>query len=186
MKNGQGFVLVYSVTSQSTFNDIPELRDQIVRIKDTESIPIVLVGNKCDLEDQRVITMEQGEALTTKFNCKFIEASAKTKVNIDEIFQTLVRLIIASGGLPTKKKKVASSRRGGLSSFNWPDLSSPLKYLSSMACPGGIYFWYRSNTVVMRNATLLILGLLGDGVFFFIQNWPLIALKIYLNSFACL
>ena len=78
MKNGQGFVLAYSIIAQSTFNDIPELRDQIVRVKDTESIPTVLVGNKCDLADQRVITTEQGEALASKFNAKFIEASAKT------------------------------------------------------------------------------------------------------------
>jgi len=116
MKNGQGFVLAYSIIAQSTFNDIPELRDQIVRVKDTENIPTVLVGNKCDLADQRVITTEQGEALATKFNCKFIEASAKTKINVDEIFQTLVRLIIASGGGPKKggaKGKAGSQRRGG-------------------------------------------------------------------------
>jgi small GTP-binding protein len=116
MKNGQGFVLAYSIIAQSTFNDIPELRDQIVRVKDTENIPTVLVGNKCDLADQRVITTEQGQALATKFNCKFIEASAKTKINVDEIFQTLVRLIIASGGGPKKggaKKSGGAARRGG-------------------------------------------------------------------------
>jgi len=114
MKNGQGFVLAYSIIAQSTFNDIPELRDQIVRVKDTENIPTVLVGNKCDLADQRVITTEQGQALATKFNCKFIEASAKTKINVDEIFQTLVRLIIASGGVPKKGAKgKAGAKRGG-------------------------------------------------------------------------
>jgi Ras-related protein Rap-1A/Ras-related protein Rap-1B len=110
MKNGQGFVLAYSIISQSTFNDIPELRDQIVRVKDTENIPTVLVGNKCDLSDQRVITTEQGEALASKFNAKFIEASAKTRINVDEIFQTLVRLIIAAN---PGKKNVKKGRRGG-------------------------------------------------------------------------
>ncbi len=49
MKNGQGFVLVYSISSQSTFNDLLELRDQILRVKDTPDVPMVLVGNKCDL-----------------------------------------------------------------------------------------------------------------------------------------
>jgi len=107
------YVLAYSIIAQSTFNDIPELRDQIVRVKDTENIPTVLVGNKCDLADQRVITTEQGEALATKFNCKFIEASAKTKINVDEIFQTLVRLIIASGGGPGKKGAKGKGKRGG-------------------------------------------------------------------------
>ena len=38
MKNGQGFVLVYSITSQSTFNDLSELRDQILRVKDADDV----------------------------------------------------------------------------------------------------------------------------------------------------
>ena len=53
MKNGQGFVLVYSISSQSTFNDLVELRDQILRVKDTLDVPMVLVGNKCDLGECR-------------------------------------------------------------------------------------------------------------------------------------
>ena len=38
MKNGQGFVLVYSITAQSTFNDLQDLREQILRVKDTEDV----------------------------------------------------------------------------------------------------------------------------------------------------
>jgi small GTP-binding protein len=49
MKNGQGFILVYSITSQATFNDLLELREQILRVKDTANVPMVLVGNKSDL-----------------------------------------------------------------------------------------------------------------------------------------
>ncbi|KAK0410656.1 hypothetical protein QR680_005257 [Steinernema hermaphroditum] len=53
IKNGQGFVVVYSITSQQTFHDIKSMRDQIVRVKGTEHVPILLVGNKCDLQHQR-------------------------------------------------------------------------------------------------------------------------------------
>ena len=98
MKNGQGFVLCYSIIAQSTFNDLPDLREQILRVKDTDKVPMVLVGNKCDLADQRVITTEQGEALASKFGCKFLEASAKTKVNVEQIFYDLVRQINATQG----------------------------------------------------------------------------------------
>ena len=49
MKNGQGFVLTYSIVSHATFNDLLELRDQILRVKDSLDVPMVLVGNKCDL-----------------------------------------------------------------------------------------------------------------------------------------
>ena len=45
MKNGQGFVLVYSITSQSTFNDLADLREQILRVKDTDDVGCVCV---CD------------------------------------------------------------------------------------------------------------------------------------------
>lgn len=93
MKNGQGFVLVYSIIAQSTFNDLPDLRDQILRVKDKDEVPMVLVGNKCDLTDQRVISTEQGQELANKFNSAFLEASAKTKTNVDLIFNTLIRQI---------------------------------------------------------------------------------------------
>ena len=42
MKNGQGFALVYSITAQSTFNDLQDLREQILRVKDTEDVSISL------------------------------------------------------------------------------------------------------------------------------------------------
>jgi len=92
MKNGQGFVLVYSIIAQSTFNDLPDLREQILRVKDTDMVPMVLVGNKCDLEDQRVISQQQGADLARQFgNCTFIESSAKTKVNVQNIFFNLIK-----------------------------------------------------------------------------------------------
>ncbi len=93
MKNGQGFVLVYSITAQATFNDLMELHDQIVRVKDTPDVPMILVGNKCDLEDERVVSKDQGQHLARQFNCAFMEASAKVKINVPEIFYNLVRQI---------------------------------------------------------------------------------------------
>merc|ERR1712151_902547 len=55
MKNGQGFVLVYSITAQSTFGDLEDLHEQIHRVKDADKVPIILVGNKCDLEEEREV-----------------------------------------------------------------------------------------------------------------------------------
>ncbi|KAG8194912.1 hypothetical protein JTE90_021373 [Oedothorax gibbosus] len=57
IKNGQGFVVVYSITSHQTFQDIKNMREQIMRVKNTERVPILLVGNKVDIENQR-----EGEA----------------------------------------------------------------------------------------------------------------------------
>lgn len=94
MKNGQGFVLVYSITAQSTFNDLHDLREQILRVKDTDDVPLVLVGNKCDLEDERVVGKDQGLNLARSFNnCRFMETSAKAKIGVNDIFYDLVRQI---------------------------------------------------------------------------------------------
>ncbi|KAL9002067.1 MAG: hypothetical protein Q9188_004981 [Gyalolechia gomerana] len=54
MRSGQGFLLVFSITSLSSLTELHELRDQIVRIKDDAQVPLVIVGNKSDLEDERV------------------------------------------------------------------------------------------------------------------------------------
>ncbi|OCT88908.1 hypothetical protein XELAEV_18017538mg [Xenopus laevis] len=87
MKNGQGFALVYSITAQSTFNDLQDLREQILRVKDTDDVPMILVGNKCDLEDERVVGKEQGQNLARQWNnCAFLESSAKSKINVNEVW----------------------------------------------------------------------------------------------------
>lgn len=70
---------------------------------------MVLVGNKCDLQDQRVITTEQGEDLARKFGCAFLEASAKTRVNVDQIFHDLIRQINKLSPPPKKEGK----KKGG-------------------------------------------------------------------------
>ena len=109
MKNGQGFVLVYSITAQATFNDLMELHDQIVRVKDTPNVPMILVGNKCDLEDERVVSKDQGQHLAKQFNCSFMEASAKMKINVPEIFYNLVRQI---NSITPDRQNVKGSKPG--------------------------------------------------------------------------
>eukprot|EP00040_Diaphanoeca_grandis_P020998 m.111703 g.111703 ORF g.111703 m.111703 type:complete len:195 (-) comp28141_c0_seq1:459-1043(-) len=114
MKNGQGFVLVYSITALSTFQDLTDLREQILRVKDAEQVPLVLVGNKCDLEAERVVTSAQGQSQARAFGgnsdpCTFLEASAKLKINVNDIFYDLVRQINRQGGSTAK----SSSSGGG-------------------------------------------------------------------------
>ncbi|VDP18260.1 unnamed protein product [Soboliphyme baturini] len=112
MKNGQGFVLVYSITAQSTFNDLIDLRDQILRVKDTDDVtacdfkvPMILIGNKCDLEDERVVGKDQGQNLARQFNCAFLETSAKAKINVNEVFYDLVRQINRRYPDPKQKRR---------------------------------------------------------------------------------
>jgi GTPase SAR1 family protein len=66
---------------------------------DLREVPMVLVGNKCDLEAQRVIPTAAGEALARKFgDCGFVEASAKERINVDQVFYDLIRQISRKHG----------------------------------------------------------------------------------------
>lgn len=61
--------------------------------QDTDDVPMVLVGNKCDLEDERVVGKEQGNSLSRQFNCAFMETSAKAKINVNDVSSILFALI---------------------------------------------------------------------------------------------
>jgi len=93
MRTGQGFILVYSITSRSGFDEINAFREQILRVKDRDYVPIILAGNKCDLERERQVTTMEGQELAKSFGCPFVETSAKARVNVDEVFHGLVKEI---------------------------------------------------------------------------------------------
>jgi Ras-related protein Rap-1B len=95
MKTGQGFLLVFSITSLSSLNELTELRDQIIRIKDDERVPIVLVGNKSDLEEDRAVSRARAFAVSQSWgHCPYYETSARRRANVDEVFKDLCRQII--------------------------------------------------------------------------------------------
>jgi len=94
MTTGDGFVLGYSITSTTSFEAASKLRGNILRIKEgVTDIPIMLVGNKCDLETERLVATDEGRRTAEKWGTGFIESSAKTCKNVHEIFFGLVRLI---------------------------------------------------------------------------------------------
>ncbi|KAK4102139.1 ras-domain-containing protein [Parathielavia hyrcaniae] len=94
MKTGQGFLLVFSIASKTSFEELETLRDDIIRIKDDEDIPIVIVGNKADLEDQRAVDRAKAFALSQRWNAPYYEASARTRTNVDEAFIDLCRQML--------------------------------------------------------------------------------------------
>ena len=63
MRTGEGFLLVYSITSRTSFSEIATFQQQILRVKDKDYFPVIVVGNKCDLEMERAVS-KQGMLLT--------------------------------------------------------------------------------------------------------------------------
>lgn len=95
IKNGQGFVLVYSVTDKQSLQELLAIREQILRIKDTETVPMVLVGNKCDLTNERELTPEDGIEISRRWHrVPFYETSALYRMNVQDAFVDVVRQII--------------------------------------------------------------------------------------------
>ncbi|KAH7912357.1 P-loop containing nucleoside triphosphate hydrolase protein [Hygrophoropsis aurantiaca] len=93
MRMSDGFLLVYSITCRASFEEVSTPRQQILQVKDQTSFPIVIVANKCDLECERQVGMDEGRELAQRFGCKLMETSAKDRINVDEAFSDLVREI---------------------------------------------------------------------------------------------
>ncbi|OAA45048.1 krev-1 [Metarhizium rileyi] len=94
MKTGQGFLLVFSITSPSSLSELAGLREEIIRIKDDENVPMVIVGNKADLEENRVVPRAKGFSISQRWGAPYYESSARTRTNVDEVFVDLCRQML--------------------------------------------------------------------------------------------
>ena len=92
MRTGEGFLLVCALNDAKSIDEISQYREQIKRVKDVDEVPMVLVGNKCDLPT-RNMDMAQAKDVAKSYSIPFIETSAKTRMGVDAAFYTLVREI---------------------------------------------------------------------------------------------
>ena len=122
VREGEGFVLVYSIASRSSFARIQNFHQHIQRVKGPATTstasaaaagtasflpaspstmssrvgaqsPIMLVGNKCDRGTDRNVSMQEGQALARSLGCDFVEASAKNCINVEKAFYDVVRAL---------------------------------------------------------------------------------------------
>jgi small GTP-binding protein len=108
IKRADGIILMYDITNRDSFDTISRWWDNILEHKERD-FPVVLVGNKCDLEDERKVTKEEGEDIAKKYNVKFYEASNKDGTNVEESFRMLIKLALSKmtddiNLIKTKKK----------------------------------------------------------------------------------
>ncbi len=92
ISKGHAFILVYSITSQQSLEELKPIFKEILEIKgDIDGIPVMLVGNKID-EVGREVSTQAGSQLAKSWNCAFMETSAKTNHNVKELFQELLTM----------------------------------------------------------------------------------------------
>lgn len=94
IRSGEAFMLVYSITSRSSFGRIRRFHDQVKRLKEQDSSPFMcLVGNKYDMTFEREVSTQEGFTLAKELGCDFYEVSSKNCVNVEAPFYDLVRAI---------------------------------------------------------------------------------------------
>nr|CAG8614862.1 1864_t:CDS:2 [Entrophospora candida] len=89
IRDGKGFLLVYSISSHPTFEQVEMFKDQIIRVKGSNKIPIILVGNKCDRHTECEVLSEEGMNMTKSLGCELVESSAKTFVNVNTVVEMI-------------------------------------------------------------------------------------------------
>jgi len=103
-KSADGIVLVYDITDESSFKNVRTWMKQIDEFGSNKTCRI-LVGNKCDKEESRKVSFEDGQTLAQELNLSFFEASAKESLNVEEVFTTLAKNIMKDEGNLTKIQK---------------------------------------------------------------------------------
>ena len=94
IKNCIGILLVYSIDDRNSLNNLENWIKDIKDKTNYEKVPLILIGNKCDLEDERKVSKEEGEKFALKYNIKFFECSAKNNINVNQAFESLINEVV--------------------------------------------------------------------------------------------
>eukprot|EP01136_Pigoraptor_vietnamica_P018263 Opistho-1_new@64539 len=123
MRNGEGFLVVYAITSKQSFEKVEPLVQQLLRVKDTSKVPVVVIGNKLDLASDREVPKDEADRKCKSLGIDaFLETSAKEGVNIEQAFTELVRAmrkhrlsqgVKVGGRKGTDEEGESTSKKGG-------------------------------------------------------------------------
>ncbi|KAJ3280993.1 hypothetical protein HK104_000271, partial [Borealophlyctis nickersoniae] len=125
LKDGKGFLLVFALNDKTTFEEVKQLREQVIKLKDTKKVPLVICGNKCDLPPELIEVDEDAvRGFCTQMKIPYLRTSAKENINVTESFHDLVRECrkhfppagpVGKGGKPAKKdaKGAKKKEKGG-------------------------------------------------------------------------
>ena len=91
---GEGFLLVFAINDAESFNLLKGKHDRVLKGKHGVKCPILLVGNKSDLEKERKVSFDEAKSLASEWGIEYIETSAKTNFNCKEAFERLAQKIV--------------------------------------------------------------------------------------------
>ncbi|XP_070559917.1 ras-like protein RAS2 [Ptychodera flava] len=115
---GEGFIIVYSITDRDSFEDAKRFQSLLHQVRKTKDVPIVLVGNKNDLTEEREVTIKEGRDLAFQIGCSFYEVSAHLGIdNVRKIFHDVVRQIRAVNDYKATLEKKRRHRMNSTKKF---------------------------------------------------------------------
>ena len=112
IKKADGVLLIYDISDRSTFDAINGWIQSLMDVG-KESIPIILIGNKCDLsEDKRKVTNEEGIQKSNEYKIPFFETSCKDGININEVFDKIIEEITCNSDWNAPGKSKILNKKG--------------------------------------------------------------------------
>jgi len=126
IREGEGFLLVYSITSRSSFRRIRKFYDHLIKVKESLHLSkpqsywaIMLVGSHSERVTERVVSAQEGHQLARELGCDFVEASTKNCINVGRAFYDLVRQIRRQHGSKLQERpKLGPPQVNGTIYFN--------------------------------------------------------------------
>lgn len=110
-KGAHGIIVTYDITDRESFTAVQTWMGEVEKHA-SDNISRILVGNKCDLEDQRAVSFEEGQELAEHFNVRFLETSAKDSKNVEQAFTLMTREIKNRVAVSQPKKHAADPQSG--------------------------------------------------------------------------
>ena len=113
-KGAHGILLIFDITSRNSFKELENWLGEVERNASSQILKI-LIGNKCDLEEEREISKDEGEAFAMRNGMQYIETSAKINTNVNEAFEALAKIMVEYNNKKnsaTKENKTIKMNKG--------------------------------------------------------------------------
>ncbi|CAN1236259.1 Ras-related protein RABD1 [Linum grandiflorum] len=112
-RGAHGIIIVYDVTDMESFNNVKQWLNEIDRYAN-DTVCKLLVGNKCDLVENKVVDTQTAKALADELGIPFLETSAKDSINVEQAFLTMAAEIKKKmGNQPTGSKATGTVQMKG-------------------------------------------------------------------------